>query len=95
MSATEGAYELTCPDELTPPKYPPFRGPSREYIMIGYPILIIRHETFYLMNLNETTYNRTRNTIHRTTKQPKFMSPRAVKLSLRFSSVLYGSTSGL
>ena len=96
MSATEGAHELTCPDELTPPKYPPFRGPwSREYNTIGYPILIIRREKFYLMILNETTYNRTRNTIHRTTKQPKFMSPRAVKLSLRFSSVLYGSTSGL
>ena len=47
------------------------------------------------MILNETAYNRIKNTKDRTTKQPKFMSPRAVKLSLRFSSFLSGSTSGL
>ena len=55
MLATEGIDELTCPDELVPPNlYPAFRGPwFREYIMIGYPILIIGHDAFVLMVSNE------------------------------------------
>ena len=44
---------------------------------------------------NATTYSRTRSAVDRINKQPRFMRPRAVKPSLRFSSVLHGSTSGL